>query len=159
MSIGKSWAKVYVENETGVTFDDIARIDEARAELMEIVDSLKNPERYRRLGARSRRACSRSGRPGPGRPTGAHHDLQRASDLVRHMVTQYGMSDELGLGTFEWTRSGLFLGGPSAGDREYSEHTARMVDAEMRRLLEAAHLRVQTTLKEKRNLLEVLAKC
>jgi cell division protease FtsH len=69
------------------------------------------------------------------------------------------MSDELGLGTFEWTRSGLFLGGPSAGDREYSEHTARMVDAEMRRLLEAAHLRVQTTLKEKRNLLEVLAKC
>jgi len=88
--------------------------------------------------------------------TGAHDDLQRASDLVRHMVTQYGMSDELGLGTFERPRSGLFLGGP--GDREYSEDTARMIDAEMRRLLEAAHLRVQTTLKEKRNLLEVLAK-
>jgi cell division protease FtsH len=90
--------------------------------------------------------------------TGAHDDLQRASDLVRHMVTQYGMSDELGLGTFERPRSGLFLGGPGPGDREYSEDTARMIDAEMRRLLEAAHLRVQTTLKEKRNLLEVLAK-
>jgi cell division protease FtsH len=90
--------------------------------------------------------------------TGAHDDLQRASDLVRHMVTQYGMSDELGLGTFERPRSGLFLGGPGPGDREYSEDTARMIDAEMRRLLEAAHLRVQTTLKEKRNLLEMLAK-
>src|SRR6266481_3618251 len=90
--------------------------------------------------------------------TGAHDDLQRASDLVRHMVTQYGMSDELGLGTFERPRSGLFLGGPGPGDREYGEDTARMIDAEMRRLLEAAHLRVQTTLKEKRNLLEVLAK-
>jgi cell division protease FtsH len=90
--------------------------------------------------------------------TGAHDDLQRASDLVRHMVTQYGMSDELGLGTFERPRSSLFLGGPGPGDREYSEDTARMIDAEMRRLLEAAHLRVQTTLKEKRNLLEVLAK-
>jgi len=90
--------------------------------------------------------------------TGAHDDLQRASDLVRHMVTQYGMSDELGLGTFERPRSALFLGGPGPGDREYSEDTARMIDAEMRRLLEAAHLRVQTPLKEKRNLLEVLAK-
>jgi cell division protease FtsH len=90
--------------------------------------------------------------------TGAHDDLQRASDLVRHMVTQYGMSDELGLGTFERPRSGLFLGGPGPGDREYSEDTARMIDAEMRRLLEASHLRVQTTLKEKRSLLETLAK-
>ena len=90
--------------------------------------------------------------------TGAHDDLQRASDLVRHMVTQYGMSDELGLGTFERPRSALFLGGPGPGDREYSEETARMIDAEMRRLLEASHLRVQTTLKEKRSLLEILAK-
>ena len=90
--------------------------------------------------------------------TGAHDDLQRASDLVRHMVTQYGMSDELGLGTFERPRTAPFLGGPGPGDREYSEDTARLIDAEMRRLLEAAHLRVQTTLKEKRNLLEVLAK-
>jgi cell division protease FtsH len=56
--------------------------------------------------------------------TGAHDDLQRASDLVRHMVTQYGMSDELGLGTFERPRSAQFLNGPSSGDREYSEDTA-----------------------------------
>ena len=90
--------------------------------------------------------------------TGAHDDLQRTSDLVRHMVTQYGMSEELGLGTFERPRQALFLNGPNYGEREYSEDTARIIDAEARRLLEAAHLRVQTTLTEKRSVLEALAK-
>src|SRR5580765_3373565 len=70
--------------------------------------------------------------------TGAHDDLQRASDLVRHMVTQYGMSEELGLGTFERPRAALFLAGPGAGEREYGEDTARMIDVEVRSLLEAA---------------------
>ena len=90
--------------------------------------------------------------------TGAHDDLQRASDLVRHMVTQYGMSEELGLGTFERPRAAPFLAGPSSGEREYGEDTARMIDMEVRSLLEAAHLRVQATLREKRSTLEMLAK-
>jgi len=90
--------------------------------------------------------------------TGAHDDLQRASDLARHMVTQYGMSDALGLGTFERPRQPLFLNGPSAGEREYSEDTARMIDVEVRSLLETAHGRVRQTLTEKRNVLEALAK-
>jgi cell division protease FtsH len=90
--------------------------------------------------------------------TGAHDDLQRASDLARHMVTQYGMSDALGLGTFERSRQPLFLNGPSTGEREYGEDTARMIDVEVRRLLETAHDRVRTTLTEKRGALEALAK-
>jgi cell division protease FtsH len=90
--------------------------------------------------------------------TGAHDDLQRASDLARHMVTQYGMSDELGLGTFERPRRALFLSSPSVSEREYSEDTARIIDAEVRKLLEAAHQRVRETLEEKRNTLEALAK-
>jgi cell division protease FtsH len=90
--------------------------------------------------------------------TGAHDDLQRASDLARHMVTQYGMSDALGLGTFERSRQPLFLNGPSTGEREYGEDTARMIDVEVRRLLETAHERVRTTLTEKRGALEALAK-
>jgi cell division protease FtsH len=40
-----------------VTFDDVAGIDEARGELMEVVDFLKNPDRYRRLGGKITRAC------------------------------------------------------------------------------------------------------
>ena len=90
--------------------------------------------------------------------TGAHDDLQWASDLARHMVTQYGMSDALGLGTFERPRQALFLRGPSVGEREYSEDTARVIDDEMRKLLEAARQRVRETLEEKRNILEALAK-
>jgi hypothetical protein len=75
--------------------------------------------------------------------TGPDDDLHRASDLVRQMVTQYGMSDELGLGTFERPRQALFLGCPSASERACSEDTARMIDLEIRRLLEAAHQRVR----------------
>jgi cell division protease FtsH len=90
--------------------------------------------------------------------TGAHDDLQRASDIARHMVTQYGMSDALGLGTFERPRQALFLNGPSTGEREYGEDTARMIDVEVRGLLETAHGRVRKTLTEKRSALEALAK-
>src|SRR3990170_1500668 len=50
MSIGKSKAKVYVESDTGVTFEDVAGVDEAKDELREVVDFLKNPTEYGRLG-------------------------------------------------------------------------------------------------------------
>jgi len=67
MSIGKSRAKVYVEKETGVTFDDVAGVDEAKAELKEIVEFLKNPERYGRLGARIPKGILLVGPPGTGK--------------------------------------------------------------------------------------------
>ena len=55
--IGKSKARVYVQSKTGVTFEDVAGIDEARDELIEIVEFLKDPQRYRRLAARFPRGC------------------------------------------------------------------------------------------------------
>jgi|SRR6266545_3564236 len=67
MAIGKSKAKVYVEHETGVTFDDVAGIDEARGELMEVVDFLKNPDRYRRLGGKIPKGVLIVGAPGTGK--------------------------------------------------------------------------------------------
>jgi cell division protease FtsH len=67
MSIGKSKAKVYVERDTGVSFDDVAGIDEARAELMEIVDFLKNPQRYQRLGGKIPKGVLLVGAPGTGK--------------------------------------------------------------------------------------------
>jgi cell division protease FtsH len=90
--------------------------------------------------------------------TGAQDDLQRATDLVRHMVTRYGMSETLGLATFEAPRQGLFLTPYPAGEREYSEETARAIDGEIRKLLEAAHGRVRETLTAKRGVLDALAK-
>ena len=90
--------------------------------------------------------------------TGAQDDLQRATDLVRHMITRYGMSEALGLATFEAPRQALFLQVPTGAAKEYSEETARVIDAEIQQLLEAAHLRVRATLMAQRGLLESLGK-
>ncbi|MBB4039906.1 cell division protease FtsH [Microvirga flocculans] len=67
MQIGKSKAKVYVETDTGVKFDDVAGVDEAKDELREIVDFLKNPEQYGRLGGRMPKGVLLVGPPGTGK--------------------------------------------------------------------------------------------
>jgi len=90
--------------------------------------------------------------------TGAQDDLQRATDIARHMVARYGMTEALGLATFEPPRQALFLNVPSMAQREYSEETARRIDDEIRTLFEAAHERVRQTLTAKRDLLTSLAK-
>jgi cell division protease FtsH len=90
--------------------------------------------------------------------TGAQDDLQRATDMARHMVARYGMSEALGLATFESPRQALFLNVPSMAQREYSEETARRIDDEIRALLETAHRRVRETLTAKRETLTSLAK-
>jgi cell division protease FtsH len=90
--------------------------------------------------------------------TGAQDDLQRATDMARHMVARYGMSEALGLATFEPPRQALFLNVPSMAQREYSEETARRIDDEIGRLLETAHGRVRETLAARREVLTSLAK-
>ncbi|MCS6810784.1 MAG: ATP-dependent zinc metalloprotease FtsH [Tepidimonas sp.] len=67
MSLGKSRAKVYVEHDTGVTFADVAGVDEAKAELQEIVAFLKDPQGYGRLGARAPKGVLLVGPPGTGK--------------------------------------------------------------------------------------------
>jgi cell division protease FtsH len=67
MAIGKSRAKVYVEKQTGVTFADVAGVDEAKAELREVVEFLKDPRTYGRLGARIPKGVLLVGPPGTGK--------------------------------------------------------------------------------------------
>jgi cell division protease FtsH len=67
MQIGKSKARVYVEADTGVTFADVAGVDEAKDELREIVDFLREPERYGRLGGRMPKGVLLVGPPGTGK--------------------------------------------------------------------------------------------
>ena len=67
MSVGKSKAKVYVESNTGVTFGDVAGVDEAKDELREVVDFLKNPGEYGRLGGRMPKGVLLVGPPGTGK--------------------------------------------------------------------------------------------
>ena len=73
------------------------------------------------------------------------------------MIMRYGMSDTLGLATFEAPRQALFMPGPTGAPQEYSEETARLIDAEIHQLLEASHARVRETLLAKRGLLKALA--
>jgi len=92
--------------------------------------------------------------------TGAQNDLQRATDIGRSMVTEYGMSERLGLVTFTQQKRPLFLNGGAAGAapvREYSEDTARAIDEEISRLITEAHDRVRQILTEKRDQLEILS--
>ncbi|KYH29160.1 MULTISPECIES: ATP-dependent zinc metalloprotease FtsH [Clostridium] len=67
MSFGKNNAKIYGENETGVTFDDVAGQDEAKESLAEIVDFLHNPDKYVEIGAKLPKGALLVGPPGTGK--------------------------------------------------------------------------------------------
>lgn len=67
MNIGKSKAKIYVEQQTGVSFDAVAGVDESKAELQEIVEFLKSSEDYSKLGARMPKGVLLIGPPGTGK--------------------------------------------------------------------------------------------
>jgi cell division protease FtsH len=89
--------------------------------------------------------------------TGAHNDLERATEIARLMVTKYGMSDRVGLATFG-ERTPLFLKGTGlGGERDYSEETARTIDAEVRAILDRTHDRVTGILTTKKAVLVAAA--
>ena len=67
MSVGRSRAKIYVEKQTKTSFADVAGVDEAKAELVEVVDFLKNPKEYGLLGARIPKGILLVGPPGTGK--------------------------------------------------------------------------------------------
>ncbi|HEX9879132.1 MAG TPA: ATP-dependent zinc metalloprotease FtsH [Candidatus Binatia bacterium] len=89
--------------------------------------------------------------------TGAQNDLQRATEIARTMITQFGMSERLGLVSLEGPRTPLFLPVPTLGPKEYSEETARLIDEEIQKILSGAHAKVKETLASHRTALEKLA--
>ena len=91
--------------------------------------------------------------------TGAQNDLQRATDIARAMVTEFGMSDALGAVNYEGRRGAKFLDTPFMPERaDHSEDTAQKIDGEVKRILTAAHEDAQRVLRERRNILDELAK-
>ena len=90
--------------------------------------------------------------------TGASNDLQRASELARAMVTEYGMSEEMGLVSYENPRHRtLFLNVPDAQGRgPHAETTAQDIDREIRRIIDEVQARARQTLVERRDDLDRL---
>jgi cell division protease FtsH len=89
--------------------------------------------------------------------TGAQNDLQRATEIARTMVTQFGMSEKLGLVSLEGPRTPLFLPVPMQNAREYSDDTARLIDSEIKAVLTDAHEKVKAILASHGAALEELA--
>jgi cell division protease FtsH len=89
--------------------------------------------------------------------TGASNDLERATDLVRKMIMEYGMSDEMGPLTYGEREEMVFLGRSIAEHRNYSETVARRIDAEVRRIISEAHKRALEVMTTHRETLDELA--
>jgi len=90
--------------------------------------------------------------------TGAQNDLQRAAQIARSMVKEYGMSETFGPLTFEKERRPLFLDiGMPNGPKEYSEQTARELDQEVKGLIDEAYRRVKELLTDNQDRLRKLA--
>ncbi len=90
--------------------------------------------------------------------TGAQNDLQRATDIARRMVMEYGMSERLGPLTYiNEPRSAHLDLGFSGREREFSEKTAQQIDEEIASIIEATHQKVRQILTEERDMLEKLA--
>jgi cell division protease FtsH len=88
--------------------------------------------------------------------TGASNDIDKATNLARKMVTQYGMSERVGAIRLGQADSEVFLGRDYGHQRDYSEEVASVVDEEVRRLIEAAHDEAWEILVENRGILDDL---
>ena len=89
--------------------------------------------------------------------TGAQNDLERASKIARQMVTEYGMSDELGPLTLGQKQGEVFLGRDFAAQPDYSDQVAFEIDSEVRRLIDEAHDQALDILKAERPKLDEIA--
>ncbi len=90
--------------------------------------------------------------------TGAQNDIERATNIARKMVTEYGMSERLGPMTFGTKSEEVFLGRDLGRTRNYSEEVAAEIDREIKRIIEEAYKRAESLLKENMDKLHRVAK-
>ena len=89
--------------------------------------------------------------------TGAGNDIERASDLARKMVCDFGMSDELGPLTFGKNEEQIFLGREIAQHRDYSELTAQKIDAEVKKIVSGSYSKTCQLIKDNMEILHRMA--
>ncbi|MDD3296371.1 MAG: ATP-dependent zinc metalloprotease FtsH [Candidatus Omnitrophica bacterium] len=90
--------------------------------------------------------------------TGAMSDLARVTDIARKMICDYGMSQRLGHYTLGKSHGPIFLGRDLVREKDYSEETARIVDEEVKRIVDECYLRAEKLIKENQEKLDILAK-
>jgi cell division protease FtsH len=91
------------------------------------------------------------------RTTGAENDIEQATGLARNMVTRWGMSDALGMVQLA-PRQSPYLGTAYTGDKQFSDETARLIDAEVLRIINESHETAQSLLRKHRKQLDALVK-
>jgi len=90
--------------------------------------------------------------------SGASNDLERASEIARNMVCQLGMSEKLGPLTYGKQNRSEYLGLTYGTEKNYSEETAKLIDAEVKEYIERNHTRARQILSENRPVLDALAR-
>mgnify|MGYP001457697786 FL=1 len=90
--------------------------------------------------------------------TGAQNDLEKASDIARRMVKYYGMSDKLGIVTFEPENKSAFLGWGMGSNKDYSEETARDIDIEVKKIIDDTYAKTREMLEKQKPMLIKLSK-
>lgn len=89
--------------------------------------------------------------------TGASNDLERATGIARKMITELGMSEELGPVTFGHKEQQVFLGRDISRDRNYSESVAQAIDNEVRRMIDECYQKAQDIINDKMDILHAIA--
>lgn len=89
--------------------------------------------------------------------TGASNDIERATKMARNMVCQWGMSDKLGPMSFGESNDQVFLGKELVQHRDFSEDTSRLIDSEVRRIIDTAHDTARNLLGENKDVLHKIA--
>ncbi|HJO47972.1 MAG TPA: ATP-dependent zinc metalloprotease FtsH, partial [Candidatus Scalindua sp.] len=90
--------------------------------------------------------------------TGAQNDLEKASDIARRMVKYYGMSDKLGIVTFEPENKSPFMGWGMGSNKDYSEETARDIDIEVKKIIDDVYAKTREMLEKQKPMLIKLSK-
>jgi cell division protease FtsH len=89
--------------------------------------------------------------------SGAHDDIKKITDLARTMVTRLGMSEKLGYLTFGKSHEQIFLGRDIGDIKDYSEETAKIIDDEVKRIIDECYRKAKDILSENRDKLTALA--
>jgi cell division protease FtsH len=90
--------------------------------------------------------------------TGAHNDFQRATNIARKMVAEYGMSDKIGPIQFSGGSGQVFLGRDMQSEANYSDQIAYLIDQEMQEIINTCYAKAKEILTDKRDKLELVAK-